>query len=43
MTKGDKELWVVFGSAGALLIAYLLWPKPVIAKPAPAPTPTVSG
>jgi hypothetical protein len=52
MTKGDKELWVVFGSAGALLIAYLLWPKPVIAKtvtppaapPAPAPVaPTLNG
>lgn len=28
MTKGDKELAWVFGSAGALLLVYLFWPKP---------------
>jgi hypothetical protein len=37
MTKGDKELAWVFGSAGALLLAYFFWPKgPSVVNP-PAP------
>ena len=36
MTKGDKELALVFGGAGALLLVYLFWPKTVTAAPAAA-------
>jgi hypothetical protein len=41
MTKGDKELAWVFGSAGVLLIVYLFWPKgaSVVNPPAPAVAP----
>jgi hypothetical protein len=43
MTRGDKELWIVFGGAGVLLLAYLFWPKGASVVNPPAPAPTVAG